>query len=312
HVDGEREAGPASFDRLDAMPCGVGHSTGALAPLEIRRRIPRGDLPDPFGKLRLFQAEATAYGDLPRGQRLNGVDGLDATRPRLDVAHDLPDSLLTCLDLDRLFEPHASVPQTDAQAYVTQRALALVSSLGSMATRLTARREASRPGLSGGVEPDRRGRPSPGSSRRPWCRIPGGRRQPGSTEGALGSSERPDPVWLTRSDQACSLANRPSSNAARRRPKSRRAMSQKPPAMISVTMIRPSQAATTQAKIFGRNQTPLPAAISTTPTMPITTPTLTISVMNAGRNSVQSVIRFRNLSKPKRIGATVKPRWRIW
>src|SRR5690606_37490999 len=79
HVDGEREAGPASFDRLDAMPCGVGHSTGALAPLEIRRRIPRGDLPDPFGKLRLFQAEATAYGDLPRGQRLNGVDGLDAT-----------------------------------------------------------------------------------------------------------------------------------------------------------------------------------------------------------------------------------------
>src|SRR6478752_7799993 len=78
--------------------------------------------------------------------------------------------------------------------------------------------------------------------------------------------------------------------------------------MTRLMMMPSSQAATSADPKRGRSATATPATISTTPTMYIIVwaGSGTTWVTTGARYIVQSVKRFVNLSRPNRIGATVK------
>ena len=73
-------------------------------------------------------------------------------------------------------------------------------------------------------------------------------------------------------------------------------------------MMPSSQSATTYAPMRGATATRMPAATSITPTICIAVVALpgTMSLIQGARYWVQSVRMSKNLSSPKRIGATVK------
>jgi hypothetical protein len=73
-------------------------------------------------------------------------------------------------------------------------------------------------------------------------------------------------------------------------------------------MMPSSQSATTYAPMRGASATRMPAATSITPTISIAVVALpgTMSLIQGARYWFQSVRMSKNLSRPKRIGATVK------
>ena len=110
----ERETGAVVDQRFDPMARHAGDAGSLLRPFEGRRRIPDGDVPGALAELRLLEAHAAALGHRFGRQQLDGVDRLDALRPRLEVGEHVPDALLRGVDLDRLLEVHFRRSLADA------------------------------------------------------------------------------------------------------------------------------------------------------------------------------------------------------
>src|SRR5690606_37904323 len=91
-----------------------GHPAGPLPVLEVRRRVPDGDLPDARWQLRLLEAHPGAGAHRRGREQLDKIDGLDSLRPRLEIAEHVPHALLRRVNVDGLRKPHGRSPRRSA------------------------------------------------------------------------------------------------------------------------------------------------------------------------------------------------------